>query len=140
MEIRLLEPQDETRLAEIYLESRKETFHWMPENSFHLSDFDQDTLDEEIHVALDGDIPVGFISVWQPDNFIHHLYIDSKYQNQGIGKKLLNHALAKMERPAGLKCVVQNKRAVEFYKSQGWEVKETAEDEMGPYYYFVLKN
>lgn len=138
MKIRKYDTADIPTLANIYFYSRSETFTWMPDGTFKLRDFFPDTLGEEIYVILDGNDIAGFISIWVADNFIHHLYIDSKYQSKGYGKKLLQHALKTIGRPAGLKCVVQNKRAVEFYKKQGWKILEEATDVMGPYYLFSL--
>ncbi len=109
----------------------------MPDGTFKLRDFFADTLGEEIHVVLDGNNIVGFISIWKADNFIHHLYIDSKYQNKGYGKTLLQYALKTIGRPASLKCVVKNDKAVRFYKSHGWKIEETGNDEMGSFYLFV---
>ena len=138
MQIRKYETSDIPELAQIYLNSRLETFHWMPEGSFKLLDFFTHTLGEEIHVIMSDKVIAGFISVWKEDNFIHHLYIDSKFQKKGYGKKLLQHALKQMGRPASLKCVVQNERAVQFYKMNGWKTEEVGKDEMGPYFLFVL--
>jgi GNAT superfamily N-acetyltransferase len=139
MIIKKFETSDLPALAQIYLDARRETFHWMPEESFKLFDFFKDTLGEEIYVIFDKVITVGFISVWKPDSFIHHLYIDSNNQNKGYGKKLLSYALTTLPRPVGLKCVVQNERAVAFYQKQGWKIKESGTDEMGPYYFFEMR-
>lgn len=138
MIIKKFETSDLPALAQLYLEERQRTFHWMPKESFKMYDFFKDTLNEEIYVIFDRVMTVGFISIWKPDNFIHHLYIDSKYHKKGYGKKLLEYGLKHMGRPASLKCVVRNENAVQFYKSQGWKIKETAKDEMGPYHLFVL--
>ncbi len=138
MIIKKFETSDLPALAEIYLEARKKTFHWMPQESFKLFDFFKDTQGEEIYVIYDRVVAVGFISIWMADNFIHHLYIDSNYQRRGYGKKLLEYGLSKMGRPASLKCVVKNENAVRFYLSQGWKVNETGSDDMGPYHLFVL--
>lgn len=139
MIIKPFETSDLPALADLYLETRKSTFHWMPQDSFKLYDFFKDTQGEEIFVIYDRVVAAGFISIWKPDNFIHHLYIDKNYHKKGYGKKLLEYALARMGRPAALKCVVRNENAVQFYKKMGWKVKETGTDEMGPYYYFVLE-
>ncbi|HIE89654.1 MAG: GNAT family N-acetyltransferase [bacterium] len=26
----------------------------------------------------------GFISIWSPEKFVHHLYVDPKYQGRGV--------------------------------------------------------
>lgn len=139
MIIKKFETSDLPALAELYLQERQKTFHWMPKESFKLYDFFKDTLNEEIYVIYDRVVAAGFISLWMPDNFIHHLYIDSHYHKKGYGKKLLDHALNILGRPASLKCVVRNDNAVQFYKSQGWKVDETGKDIMGPYYLMILE-
>ncbi len=75
MEIKTFTDKYRNALRSIYLESRKSTFTWLETSTYQLLDFDQDTEAERIHVALEGDDVLGFISVWEPDNFIHHLYV-----------------------------------------------------------------
>ncbi|HDZ9270902.1 TPA: GNAT family N-acetyltransferase, partial [Vibrio cholerae] len=70
---------------------------------------------------------VGFISIWEPDNFVHHLYLATEYQGQGVGSMLLNCAKMKYGN-LSLKCMVQNQKALNFYLSQ-------VDDELGGYYY-----
>lgn len=136
--IRKYETADIPELAQIYLDARENTFSWMPQGSFKISDFFKDTLGEEIYVILDKNLIVGFISIWAADNFIHHLYVKSDYQNKGYGKKLLEYGLKNTGRPAALKCVARNEKAVRFYKSKGWVIKEAGKDIMGIYYFMVF--
>ncbi|GHY46459.1 acetyltransferase [Vibrio cholerae] len=83
----------------------------------------------------------GFISIWEPDNFIHHLYVATEYQGQGVGSMLLNGAKMKYDN-LSLKCMVQNQKALNFYLSQGFEIVSQGfeivsqvDDELGGYYY-----
>lgn len=139
IEIKKFKNDYQMDLAELYLSSRRDTFNWMPKDHFKLADFIKDTEGENIFVALSGDKVVGFVSLWMSDNFIHHLYVDSNYHGQGIGKKILDFALKQISRPAGLKCVVKNEKAVGFYQSHGWTIRETGDDEMGSYYFLEYK-
>jgi GNAT superfamily N-acetyltransferase len=118
-------------LARLYLAARRATFHWAPADRFALHDFAPDTDGEVIEVALHDGEPVGFVSVWMPAHFIHHLYVDAAYQGLGIGTLLLDRALQRIGRPAGLKCVERNARALAFYRAKGWRFVAHGEDDLG---------
>jgi GNAT superfamily N-acetyltransferase len=120
-------------LRNIFLKERQTTFSWVDSATFHLQDFDTETDGEYILVATLDDITIGFISIWMPDNFIHHLYVDQKYHGKGIGTQLLNTALKKTNFPVTLKCLEKNTNAVSFYKSKGFVQKEKGESEQGTY-------
>lgn len=120
MVIREFIESDRTSLRSIYLETRRQEFIWLNGDSLELSDFDKDTDGERIWVC---DLPkriVGFVSICESDDFIHHLFIHPQYSGRGFGSQLLAACLAKMSRPARLKCVSQNTRALKFYRSRGW--------------------
>jgi ribosomal protein S18 acetylase RimI-like enzyme len=136
--IRAVGPDDAPRLREIYLEARRDTFHWVDPSRYKLRDFDTDTAGEEMLLAqLEGQI-AAFISWWAPERFIHHLYVDSRFRRRGVGRALLDACLARTTRPARLKCVVRNEAAFEFYLAQGWYVLETAVGNDGEYYMMQL--
>lgn len=120
MEIRLMFASDVSELARIYLASRQATFTWLNQVDFELTDFQHDTIDEEVLVATDDNRILGFISIYKPDNFIHLLFVDPQCTNRGIGKHLLTAALARTGRPAHLKCLSANHHAREFYRRNGW--------------------
>ncbi len=85
MNIRRFEETDRLILQKLYLEVRVSTFNWLDTSKFTLCDFDSSTLDENIWVAIYKNKIVGFVSVYQPDNFIHNLYVDVRMKNKGIG-------------------------------------------------------
>lgn len=126
-------PADHDALAGLYLQSRIETFHWLDTKAYSLTDFDTDTLDEKIIVSFVDDEPAGFLSVWEPDSFIHHLYVHPRHVGKGIGKSLLNMAASLFDVALKLKCLKQNEHALAFYKSQGWAIRGEGEDENGVY-------
>lgn len=141
MKIREIRKSDLDSLRNIFLKERQTTFSWIDSNTYNLQDFDIETKGEYILTAVSDDIVIAFISVWVEDNFIHHLYVDQKYQGKGIGTQLLKAALNKSGFPVTLKCLEKNTQAVNFYKSKGFIEKEKGKTEQGTYILFqLLKN
>lgn len=138
MEIVEIRKSDLDSLRKIFLEERQTTFSWIDSTTFHLHDFDTETEGEYILVAILDDITIGFISIWLPDNFIHHLYVDKKYHGKGIGTQLLKAALRKTNFPVTLKCLEKNIQAVNFYKRKGFIEKGKGESEQGTFILFEL--
>ncbi|OIN06061.1 GNAT family N-acetyltransferase [Oceanisphaera psychrotolerans] len=120
-------------LRELYLYSRRDSFSWLQTDSFQLGDFDRDSQGERIWlVEVSGNV-AGFISIWEPDKFIHHLYVSRELQNQGVGSALLNAAKREYGE-LSLKCMVRNQKALDFYLSQGFEIVSQVDDEFGGYF------
>ena len=130
---------DREALRKIYLEVRQRNFVWLNGTSFKLSSFDADTSGEYIMVARVHDKIAGFVSVWREDNFIHHLYVDNKYQNKGIGTQLLDKVNPTLQRPITLKCIKSNTQAIRFYLRNGWQPKSEAISEDGAYVLFEYR-
>lgn len=124
-------------LREIYLLGRQ-GFHWTETARFQLADFDQSTEGEWILVAEIGGRVVGFSAVWKPENFIHSLFLHPDFQGQGIGSALLTECLARMERPATLKCSAANEGALRFYEQRGWFKESEGKADDGPYFLMKL--
>lgn len=118
-----LRKDDLNSLRELFLKVRKSTFVWKDQSTFELSDFDIQTQGEYIMTAYYDEKVVGFISIWLVDNFIHHLFIDEKFQKIGIGKELLKAAINKTGFPLKLKCLEKNIQAIQFYKKTGFVEK-----------------
>ncbi len=141
MKIIPIRKNDYDSLRKLFLKERQNTFHWLDPLEFQLNDFDRYTKGEVIFVAILDDIPIGFISIWMKDNFIHHLYIDQKYQGKSIGTELLKAAIQKTKLPITLKCLENNTKAVEFYLKKGFFAVERGQSEHGGYILFeLLKN
>lgn len=134
MEIKTFSEQYRNALRSIYLESRKSTFTWLETSTYQLLDFDQDTEEERIHVALEGDDVLGFISVWEPDNFIHHLYVSEHANGIGVGTQLLETAKKLSDKPLTLKCMNKNDMALKFYASKGFVIASQGSDDYCDYY------
>lgn len=132
------QPNDLLYLRGIYLASRTVAFTWESPQGYQLGDFDRTTEDELIWVAIVGDRPVGYISWWAPQNFVHHLFVDPHFTRRGIGSALLQSCLAQVDRPVSLKCVQRNASAIAFYVSQGWRIASTGHSPEGAYYRMVF--
>lgn len=132
--IRKFSKTDIEELSKLYLCVRRDTFSWMDTDAFTIADFVKDTRDEDIWVAeIEGAI-AGFISVWLPDSFVHHLYIYKRYQSKGIGRALLKEAEKNAAAPLTLKCLARNVDAFKFYLNLGWQIKAKEVNETGDYY------
>lgn len=96
--------------------------------------FAMETADETLFVAVDerGAV-IGFVSIYLPQSFVHHLYIDPPQSGRGIGTKLLAHAVATAGGSATLKCQTSNERALRFYRRQGWVEVAAGVGEYGPW-------
>ena len=129
---------DNDALRYLFLRERQNAFTWLDTSSFRLSDFEEETEDEYILVAFEENTVIGFISVWKEDNFIHHLYIDEKHQNNGIGSKLLEAVIEELGLPIRLKCLSNNVNAIEFYRKKGFKEKGKGATENGTYILFEL--
>lgn len=131
--IRALEPGDVEACAAIFVAARRQAFDWVDPAQFRLEDFAPATVDEDVWVAeADGRI-VGFLSVYLLSDFIHHLFVAPRAQDQGVGSALIRFALDRTGRPAGLKCQTANRRARSFYEKRGWQEIERGEDQLGEY-------
>ena len=97
---------DTPALRELFLHSRRETFVWVPAGAFQPADFDAQTEGERLRVAEDGSGRLaGFVSVWEPDHFIHHLHVSWPHHRSGVGRALLDRALADAKK-AGHRLVI----------------------------------
>jgi len=138
-EISDFEERDRPELRNLYHNVKRDTFRWMGVPDNNEDTFDRDTKGEEILVIKKGDEIAGFVSVWLPDNFIHHLYVLKQYQRMGLGKNLVNAVRARLKGPLSLKCIEENVSAVKFYESTGWKAKSKGISDHGMYIVFELK-
>lgn len=80
----------------------------------------------EIFVYEESGIIKGFVGIVD-HTFIAGLFVLPEYQGMGIGKKLINECKLVCER-LELCVYIKNKNATEFYKKNGFEVKEEKVD------------
>ena len=90
-------------------------------------------------VAARGSEIIGFASIFEPEWFIHLLFVEPALQGSGIGTALINHVerIAKGH-PLSLKCQRENNLAMSYYKSLGFI--EGTESGVNEYGQWVLLN
>lgn len=112
--------EDLPALRDLFMQSRRAAFVWEPSSAHALDDFDRQTEGEMQMVALEGGTVAGFVSVWAPDDFIHHLHVHPCFLRRGIGRALLRALPGWPARRYRLKCVSRNKAAFAFYAANGF--------------------
>ena len=139
MIIREASELDYPDLRRIYLESRRNNFHWENAEELTLEDFDNDTTEDYvILVEEDGKI-LGFAALYLANNFIHCLFVDPTCSGKGVGSLLMNASIDKMNTPLSLKCVSENHKALKFYENKGWK-KVVEEGKPGEKYWVLEYN
>ncbi|QUM75727.1 GNAT family N-acetyltransferase [Moritella sp. 24] len=125
-------------LRALYMASRMSTFTWLDSSGYQLTDFDAHITEDTIYVAVSAGKVLGFIAVYEPDNFIHHLFVADDAQGIGVGSKLLTMLTELNGRPQVLKCMVKNEKAMQFYFSRGFVEVGKGTGVVGDY--LVLRN
>jgi GNAT superfamily N-acetyltransferase len=129
---------DRSQLRALYQSVKQQTFGAIGLPEENTDTFDADTENEEILVARSNGTPVGFVAIWVPENFIHHLYVQAESQGKGIGRGLIAAVRARWSGRLTLKCVEKNEAAVKFYRKNGWEVVSRGVTDHGPFLLFEL--
>jgi GNAT superfamily N-acetyltransferase len=139
IQVRRFDPTFDLEICQkIYQIARTAAFYWINAKRFRLSDFLVDTKGESVAVAEESNHGVvGFVGIWFPDHFIHHLYVLPDRHRCGFGKALLEYALTQIGRPARLKCQQRNRNACDFYTHLGWRPGETGYDSIGDWIEFL---
>lgn len=134
IQIRPANDSDATTLQELFQRFVQEA-EWLPESEKVDPDFAKSSQGEMVFVAENSACEiVGLISVWEPDRFVHTLYVSANHQRKGIGTKLLESLDRWLPRPWQLKCVIANQTAIAFYRMHGWKPIEASTGEHGPYF------
>jgi GNAT superfamily N-acetyltransferase len=132
-EIRAAEGNDLEALAALYRRCRL-VAEWLPRSERSRVDFGRDTQGEKIFVSIAADGTLeGFVSVWEPQSFVHHLYVRPESRGQGIGGLLLEHLEGRLALPWRLKCVRANAAALAFYAKRGWREVGAGTGPQGPH-------
>ncbi|WP_098497616.1 GNAT family N-acetyltransferase [Collimonas sp. PA-H2] len=135
--VRLAAADDQPALQELFLTSRRQTYTWLEIASFSLADLQQQTQGETILLAQDEQGALaGFISVWEADHFIHHLYVGAGQQRRGVGCALLAALPGWPGQRHVLKCLLRNHAAAAFYRASGFAETGRGIGEDGEYIVF----
>ncbi len=124
--------------AGLYEAGQREIMPDDPPQAWSRAGFADATTGEDVFVALapsGDDGVVGFVSLWRPEPFVHFLHVARDWRGRGVGRVLLDHALATL--PTGgtvdLKCLPDNSPALAFYRRLGW-VQVGADSGARPHY------
>ena len=92
----------------------------------------------EIYVYIENDKIEGFIGI--NEDYIEGIFVNSNYQNKGIGTALLNKAKEGKEELT-LNVYEKNRKAIKFYEKNGFKiVKEAVDKETNEKEYRMLWN
>jgi len=134
MRIDLARAEDWPDLERIYRETRRACFCWMSPERIESARLAEDAAGEVLYVARDEAGRVrGFVSVWAPDRFVHHLFVDLAERGRGVGSALLAFAAECHPGALRLKCAEGNLAARAFYLARGWRVIDRGRAEDGDY-------
>lgn len=138
-EIRKLSEKDYQRVFEIYLECRQSPL-FLSKTVETVDDFLKLLEDEKCYILECQGVVTGFISVYPPQSFVHHLYIAKEFQGKGFGKALVDFAGNKFDNPLSLKCERINTEALNFYEKTGWKFFNEGSDFDGSGYILLTLN
>jgi ribosomal protein S18 acetylase RimI-like enzyme len=139
-QIRTADSSDLPAAAKIYLEGRDHLPDRADSTQFRVQDFYADTQGEVIWIAERGVRVVGFVSVYRPGQFIHNLYVEKKFQEQGIGRLLVEEVAAQIPGTLRLKCILANEAALSFYEATGWVEESRGESEYDGAYVLLKRS
>lgn len=87
-----------------------------------------ETEGETVFVAERAGRILGFAAVYEPESFLHHLYVWPSVHRRGVGSALLKIARDCAREPLSLKTQAKNERAQAFYAAHGFYETERGDD------------
>lgn len=130
--VREIAPRDHPACAAIFEAAWTDAFSESP-RTIGVAEFAAETRDELVIIATSGGKLCGFASIYLPDSFLHHLYVDPAQYRQGIGSILLREAMQRAPDKLRLKCQHSNNRARRFYAAHGFVEGERGDNSYGPW-------
>ena len=105
-----------------------------------INDFEEVLNGEIIYEVFVDNRLIAFTSLWEPDNFIHYLFVHPNFQGKQIGSQMIDHIVQIHGTPVGLKCLSRNTKAIHFYRKNGFYEKYRGSSDDGEYIYFELSH
>lgn len=130
---------DVDQLELLFQSVRRKTFIIRSSDDFLIGDYQKSTAEDEVWVAEESGIIVGFVSTYPSHNFIHNLFVYPEYQGKGIGTDLLKVAEASLACPMTLKIAMDNLSVCSFYEKHGWVEGSVHEEVDEPYILYIKK-
>ena len=131
--VREFSESDRDALRELFVLAHRQARNGALPGAIGPGDFDRSIEGERVLVAVQAEVPIGFASIWEPDNFLHNLFVHPRFQRRGVGNALLAACEKIFSGAPSLKCIKANTDARRFYESQGWVVSYEAEGPDGTY-------
>ncbi len=136
--IRNFEIKDIEEVMDIWLETNKKAHPFIDkkywENNFE--NVKNAILEAEVYVYEEEKKVVGFVGV--VEGYIAGIFVKENSQNNGIGKILVNKCKEKYNR-LNLKVYEKNKKAIQFYLSQGFKIVGKNIDEQNDEIEFAME-
>ncbi|EFJ70177.1 toxin-antitoxin system, toxin component, GNAT family [Lactobacillus paragasseri JV-V03] len=110
---RLCQIHDQARKRELEAANLSEAF-----KSLKIAAYEEDLFSYNIYVGQKDKKVIGFVAF--SDDELAWLYVDSSFQKQGVGSKLIEFSLNKMKRPVYLEVLMGNP-AKELYLHKGFK-------------------
>ena len=126
--IRKLEKVDIDEVMNIWLETNISTHDFIDKNywKYHYNDVRDGILNADTYVYEENNEIVGFIGL--VDGYIAGIFVKKDMQGKGIGKNLINTVKEKYKELT-LNVYEKNAKAIDFYKSIGFEIIKREIDE-----------
>ena len=125
--VRKSEPNEMAQIIELFKTVFVDTF-------FKSAPAFKDVTDgEQIYVALLDDNLIGFASIWEPDRFIHYLFVSPNARHKKVGSALIDRLAEIYGGPLFLKCLINNETGMAFYRSTGWKQIGNGNSDDGAY-------
>jgi ribosomal protein S18 acetylase RimI-like enzyme len=106
--------------ARLYERVAKAALPWSPPEQYTAAAFLRWAEDETVWIALAAGRIVGLAALYEPESFLHSLYVDAGWQGRGIGLALMETAAEAAARPLSLKADLRNVSAIAFYERHGF--------------------
>lgn len=125
--IRRMEARDLEAVASIWLASNLEAHSFIPAEYWHgnYEAVKAALAQAEVYVYEDAAGVLGFVGL--SGDYIEGIFVASHARSHGIGRQLLDHVKA-THRCLELNVYAKNRRAVEFYQREGFELKGSGVD------------
>lgn len=136
--IRKKDSKDIKKIMDIWIVSNLDAHNFISKDYFYNNfDFVKDAIENAtVYVYEQESKVIGFVGINQ--EFIEGIFVDRNYRSKGIGKKLIDYC-KKNYNTLSLNVYCKNKKAIEFYKREGFEICEKKLEKDNKEFEYVMK-
>lgn len=125
--IRRMRPEELGETAALYERVATSTLRWMPAGTHTAVRFIEQAREETVFVAIADRRVVGLAALYEPESFLHSLYVDEPWRGCGVGTALLAATAECAPFGLSLKVEERNHYARRFYAWHGFVCRERGE-------------